>query len=442
MTDNAPTSATITNWTAVFNGGAAGTAAGTGDLSQTVSIPKDASITYTITMSTPSNRTGDLVNIASIAVPAGVTDPTPANNTATDTDTQNSVADLVITKTDGVSTYTPGTVTTYTVVVSNVGPSDVLGATITDAVPTGTTWSYTSTGATGTSGHTASGSGDINDVVTIPSGASITYTVTVTIPSGFTGDLVNIAQVAKPAYITDPTPANNSATDTDTQSSRADLAIVKTIAVPRPEVGANVTFTLTVTNNGPSAATGVKVNDPLPAGYSFVSDNGATAATYDETTGLWTIGAMALNGTASLQIIATINTTGTYVNTASVSGDQTDPISTNNQSTAGVEQQLLLPKVYLQGALFGVTHADSPTNSVINTLMRDDLRTLASFPTTSPYTYWSPTVTANTILPAVLTTTGSDAIVDWVFVELRSAADPSRRLSADVRHFCSVMATS
>lgn len=422
LTDNAPINSTITNWTAVFSGGAAGTAAGSGNLNQTVSIPKDASITYTITVSTPSGRTNDLVNTATIDVPVGVTDLTPGNNTDTDTDTQNSIADLVVTKTDGIATYTPGMVTTYTVVVSNVGPSNVVAAPFTDAVPTGTTWSYTSTGTAGTGGNTPSGSLSISDALTIPSGGSITYTVTLTIPSGFTGNLVNVAEVQVPAGVTDPITSNNSATDTDTQNSSTDLAIVKTITVPRPEVGANVTFTLTVTNNGPSAATGVKVNDLLPDGYTFVSYSGT--GTYTSATGLWTIGNMALNATTTLQIVATINTTGSYANLATVSGDQTDPVSTNNQSGAGVEMQLLLPKVYLQGALFDVTYSNPPTNTVVNTLMRDNLRALASFPTTSPYSYWNPTISANTIMPAVLTTSGTDAIVDWVFVELRNAADP------------------
>ncbi|MBU1822393.1 MAG: DUF11 domain-containing protein, partial [Bacteroidetes bacterium] len=427
VTDNAPNGTTITNWTAMFAGGAAGTSAGNGNLSQLVSIPNGGSITYTITVAVPASFTGDLVNTATVAAPAGVTDPTPGNNSATDTDTQDSRADLIVSKTDNKTNYTPGTVTTYTVVVSNAGPSNVVGATFTDNIPANTTWNYTSSGSAGTSGNTTSGTTGISDVLTIPVGGSITYTVVLTIPSTFTGDLVNTASVVAPIGVTDETPANNSVTDTDTQSSSTDLAVVKSIVVPRPEPGAQVTFSLLVTNNGPSAATGVEVEDLLPTGYTYVSHSGP--GSYTSGTGLWNIGNLALNGTATLQIVATINTTGEYTNTATVSGDQNDPVSANNQSSAGVQQQLLLPKVYLQGALFGITYADAPVNSTIDSLMRDDLRTLPSFPTTSPYSFWSPTVAANTILPAVLTTTGPDAIVDWVFVELRSASNPATIIS-------------
>ncbi|MFN4086517.1 MAG: thrombospondin type 3 repeat-containing protein [Spirosomataceae bacterium] len=75
----------------------------------------------------------------------------------------------------------------------------------------------------------------------------------------------------------------------------------------------------------------------------------------------------------------------------------------------------LLPKVYLQGALYGVLTPE--------TLMRDDLRTKGLLPSTSPYGYLSPITATGSIAPSVLTVTGADAIVDWVFVELRSASD-------------------
>ena len=61
--------------------------------------------------------------------PAGTTDPTPGNNTASDTDTVLG-ADLSITKSDGVTAVTSGGTTVYTVVVSNLGPSAANGAVV------------------------------------------------------------------------------------------------------------------------------------------------------------------------------------------------------------------------------------------------------------------------------------------------------------------------
>jgi len=82
----------------------------------------------------------------------------------------------------------------------------------------------------------------------------------------------------------------------------------------------------------------------------------------------------------------------------------------------------LQAKVYLQGALFGVLLPD--------TLMRDDLRVKGYLPTTSPYPAMGMTglTTANTSTLAVLgasSPSGKDAIVDWVFVELRSKTSPT-----------------
>jgi len=132
-------------------------------------------------------------------------------------------ADLAITKTDGKDTYKPGTTNTYTVVVSNNGPFGVLGATVSDPLPAGIpsgNVSYTIPVVTGgaTTSIASAQTGALNDVVNLPVGGTITYTVNITIPSSFTGDLVNVATVTPPANSTDSTSANNTATDTDSSA--------------------------------------------------------------------------------------------------------------------------------------------------------------------------------------------------------------------------------
>ncbi|QNN55718.1 DUF11 domain-containing protein [Diaphorobacter ruginosibacter] len=125
-------------------------------------------------------------------------------------------ADLSITNTNGATSVTPGSSVTYTVTASNAGPAGVTGATVTDTLPaalTNATWTCTASGG-GTC--TASGSGSINDTVNLPMGASVTYTVKATVASTATGTLSSTATIAAPAGMTDPTPANNSATDSDT----------------------------------------------------------------------------------------------------------------------------------------------------------------------------------------------------------------------------------
>ena len=112
----------------------------------------------------------------------------------------------------------------------------------------------------------------------------------------------------------------------------ANLGINKTVDNSTPNVGSNVTFTITVTNAGPDPATGVVVNDLLPSGYTFVSST-PSQGTYNSGTGVWNVGNIAIGGNATLTIIATVNATGSYTNTATVTGDQNDPNLTNNTSS-------------------------------------------------------------------------------------------------------------
>ena len=68
----------------------------------------------------------------------------------------------------------------------------------------------------------------------------------------------------------DPNTGNNTASATETPQ-QADLAVTKTVSDATPNVGDPITFTVTLTNSGPDAATGVQVTDLLPAGLTFVS---------------------------------------------------------------------------------------------------------------------------------------------------------------------------
>lgn len=109
-----------------------------------------------------------------------------------------------------------------------------------------------------------------------------------------------------------------------------DLSIIKTVNNINPEVGDNIVFTLTVNNIGACENTGVVVSDLLPTGFTYVSHTGF--GTYTPATGLWNIGNMNANASVSLEITATVNTTGDYINIATVNGNLPDPIVSNNIS--------------------------------------------------------------------------------------------------------------
>jgi uncharacterized repeat protein (TIGR01451 family) len=117
----------------------------------------------------------------------------------------------------------------------------------------------------------------------------------------------------------------------------ADLGITKTVNNPTPAAGGTVTFTITVTNNGPNNATGVVVTDLLPTGLTYVSDDGAGA--YDPViTGLWTIGALANGASATLHITVTADSTDPIDNVAEITAaTPLDPNPANNRATASLQ---------------------------------------------------------------------------------------------------------
>ncbi len=285
VVDNIPAQFASWTWTCTTTGGATCTGSGgsiTTNFSDTVNLPAGSSITYTVVAQIASSATGDLTNTVTISHPA---DTTPDDNTASDTDTPNYQADLYVTKTDGSATYTPGVGVTYTVVIGNNGPSDVSGAVLTDNLPAqAASWTWTcsgaSGGATGCDGY-GPGNANFSDTVNLPANSSITYTVTVTIPSSATGDLVNTASIALPTGVTDTDNTNNTATDTDTQNSQAAISVTKDDGVTQYVPGTSLTYTITVTNSGPSDALGVSVSDAIPTQFTSwtwtcVTTGGAT----------------------------------------------------------------------------------------------------------------------------------------------------------------------
>jgi uncharacterized repeat protein (TIGR01451 family) len=96
-----------------------------------------------------------------------------------------------------------------------------------------------------------------------------------------------------------------------------DLSLTKSVSNANPQLGTNVTFTVSVSNaSGFSNATGVTVKDTLPSGLSYVSDN--SGGSYNSSTGIWTIGSLVSGASATLQIVATASTGGTKTNLAQV----------------------------------------------------------------------------------------------------------------------------
>jgi uncharacterized repeat protein (TIGR01451 family) len=116
----------------------------------------------------------------------------------------------------------------------------------------------------------------------------------------------------------------------------ADMGITQTVS-PSPTNGQNVTFTLSITNAGPSTATSVTVTDTLPSGWTFVSATPSTSCTYLSGTVSCSMGSMVNAGTATVTIVAVPNAAGSATNNANVSNSpEVDPNTVNNSSSVTV----------------------------------------------------------------------------------------------------------
>jgi uncharacterized repeat protein (TIGR01451 family) len=112
--------------------------------------------------------------------------------------------------------------------------------------------------------------------------------------------------------------------------SNNDLEVTKTADASTFVVGEVVTYTVTITNNGPSDAVNVKVEDVLPAGVNFDSST-ASQGYYYVMSGIWDVGDLADGASETLTIEATVNTPGDIVNCATVlASDNHDPDTGNN----------------------------------------------------------------------------------------------------------------
>ena len=276
-------------------------------------FPSGGSVQVLITATIPAGATANLSNTATVAVPSGTTDPATANNTsATVITTLTKTANLSITKTDNLSTVGTGQTVTYTIVVANAGPSTTTG-TFQDTTFSGVTLSgWTCTGTTGTANCPgvalpASG-GYSNSLLNLPAGSSITFQVTGTV-TATSGSVSNTATITAPGAVVNAAGvfgATSSATDTDTIA--ADLSLSKTGAAAA-QPGTLVTYTLVVSNAGPSSANSVTLTDSLPAGTTFSAGDQATgfSGTYDGSTTpntvRWTLGTVAANASQSVTVV-------------------------------------------------------------------------------------------------------------------------------------------
>ncbi len=283
------------------------------------STPRTLALVATVVSSTAQTNTATISG-------ANQFDPVTSNNTASVTETPQQ-ADLAVTKTVSNATPNVGDTISFTVTVKNNGPNSATDVQVNDLLPTGLVYiantvsqgNYFSTTGIWTVGNVNNGAQ-----------ATLTLTAQVVSPTAQT----NTATATADQF--DPNTGNNTASATETPQ-QADLAITKSVSDSSPNVGSNVTFTITVTNNGPNSANNVTVQELFGTGLAFVSA-APTQGTYDSTSGVWTVGTVSLTGAPTLLIVARVTSNVVVTNSASIKhSDQFDPVSDNNSASIAVK---------------------------------------------------------------------------------------------------------
>ena len=230
---------------------------------------------------------------------------------------------------NGPATVDAGAPLSYTINVSNLGPDPTSGTiSVANTLPAGATGasgagSGWSCGAPSGGVITCTQAGPLASSGTLPA-----LTISMTAPIT-TGNVTNSATVSN--SVADPDSSNNTASVTTNVGPQANLAITKT-GPASVNAGQNIVYTVTVTNNGPTAATGTVVSDATPVGVAFLSNTGGCTNPYPCNLGT-------LNAGQSVVITSTYNVPSTFsggsvTNTASVTSAVNDPNLADNSATA------------------------------------------------------------------------------------------------------------
>ncbi len=259
-------------------------------------------------------------------------------------------ADLSITKADSPDPVLVGSELTYSVNVSNGGPSTVTNVTVMDTLPGSVTF-VSANSTQGTCNEAAGivacdlGTLGVLDVVAID---------IVVIPTS-SGSISNTVSVTGDGH--DPDPENNSASVDSAVTLGADLSISKADLPDPVFVGALLIYQVTVTNSGPDSAPGVVMTDDLPLETAYIGDNAGCVYDGGAHTLECALGNLPPEGNALVSVMVATLAEGIITNTATVTSDQIDPDLSNNTVA---EDTLVEPSADLS-----VSQSDSPDPVII-----------------------------------------------------------------------------
>jgi len=281
-----------------------------------------------------SDHAGDINDTATVT--STTPDPNSANNQATGRITYGGMADLGVTKTAAPDPVVAGTNLTYTIGVTNAGPSAAANVVVKDTIPAEVSV-LTVTPSVGSC--TAGIPGDPLQPLTctidsMAVGGSATIIVVAKVnPNVPHGTVINNNATVASATA-DTNNANNSATAAVTVNAQADLAIVKTSDAAQYKPSSTIAYTVSVTNLGPSDALAVIVTDNLPSTQQALYQSDTGGCTRSALVLTCVLGNMPIGTIRSFNIYELVRgSRGEVSNTASVASSTADPAAANNSST-------------------------------------------------------------------------------------------------------------
>ena len=275
-----------------------------------------------------STATGDITNTAEVSADV----PEPVTDSSTVTTPIVASADIEVIKTSNMDTAVPGETFSYTITVTNLGPSAAQSIVLTDDIPDvilnpeysldgGVTFQPWN-------GNLSIGTLDAGEIRSIIIRGTVSQTAV--------GTIINTATISSPTP--DPNPDNNTSTDETDISSLADISVIKgnePVAIP----GGRFIYGIEIANAGPSFAENVTLTDNIPASIlnpEYSIDNGVTFQPWN---GSLDIGTLDAGEIRNIIIRGTVSQTaiGTIINTATVSSTTPDPNLNNNTSTSEID---------------------------------------------------------------------------------------------------------
>jgi uncharacterized repeat protein (TIGR01451 family) len=290
-------------------------------------------VTVTIIVTPTALALPSVVDTATVS--SQTVDPDPSNNKVTLTTPVLPIADLAVTVVPAPSPVQVGDNLTYVVTIANNGPYQSDGVTFTDILPSSLTY-VLATSSQGTIPIQSGGTVTANLGTILPS-ASATVTIITTATTGAPPAVNNTAKVT--SQTPDPVLTNNSVTTTTTVTPVADVAVTLVPSTNPVRVGDTLTYTATITNNGPNVASNVTLSDDLPAGMTFVSGTSTQGAAPKQTAGTGTVtaalGSLTPGSIARVTIVAraTTSAAASVTDTATVSSSVADSNASNNSAS-------------------------------------------------------------------------------------------------------------